>query len=411
MGDAPDPPDPFQQGAAQQAAELGASQGSSIINNPNQYNPYGSQTYSIAGYETIYDAQGKPQYVPRYNQTTTLSPDQMKLLGLNTQTQYNLGSTAVQQSAFLKDYLGKMVNPAGWQKTNAGPAAPKLATTFGGQGDLRQDQAPTDRRAVEEALMGRQREAMGKQSAAEDAQLAARGLSPGSAQYGDVADTRARAATDAQQQAFLASGQESRQAQDAYNRVQAQRFQEAASRGEFSNAALQNMFAMGGSAADRQNALRAQQAQETFALRNQPINEISALLSGSQVTNPQFNPFSAQGIGAAPVGQYMGQNYANELQASNAQNAGLFGLGGSLMGAIGSAGGLASFFSDRALKTDIEPTGETLAGAPLYRFRFVGDDAEYVGVMADEVRELHPDAVQKIGFYDAVDYGLLATRH
>ena len=59
MGDTPDPPNPKAQGAADQAAQTGASVASSIVNNPNQYNPYGSQTYSIAGYETIYDAQGK----------------------------------------------------------------------------------------------------------------------------------------------------------------------------------------------------------------------------------------------------------------------------------------------------------------------------------------------------------------
>ena len=47
------------------------------------------------------------------------------------------------------------------------------------------------------------------------------------------------------------------------------------------------------------------------------------------------------------------------------------------------------------MKNDIEPTGDRLAGAPLYRFRFVGDDVEHVGVMADEVSELHPDAVHR----------------
>ena len=76
---------------------------------------------------------------------------------------------------------------------------------------------------------------------------------------------------------------------------------------------------------------QAQQMQERIGLRNQPLNEISALLSGSQVTTPQFNPFSAQGIGAAPIGSYIGQNYANAANSAAQQNAGLFGLGGSLL--------------------------------------------------------------------------------
>lgn len=419
MVSSPSPPNPYQQAAAQQGAELGASMGSSIINNPNQVNPYGSQSYKIAGYETIYDAQGKPQYVPRYTQTTTLSPDQMKLLGLQTQTQYNLGQTGVSQSAKLKDYLGQAINTKGMQAWNAGPNAPGLSTSFGNTGNvqqqiagsgniqkslgsggniqrsigsggnIRQDQGPTDRNAIEGALMARYNENAGKQAKADDAMLAARGLNPGSAQYGSVADTRARAMTDASQQAYLASGAESRAAQEAYNAAQQQRFGQGAAQGEFANAAQQQafqqlaqqgqfanaaqqqqfgqnatqgafansaqqqayqqalqragfsndaimqMFGAGGQAADRQNALRAQQMQEAFGLRNQPLNEISALLSGSQVTTPQFNPFSAQGIGAAPVGSYIGQNYANQANAAAQSNAGLFGLGGSLFNFFG----------------------------------------------------------------------------
>lgn len=418
MVSSPSPPNPYQQAAAQQGAELGASMGSSIINNPNQVNPYGSQSYKIAGYETIYDAQGKPQYVPRYTQTTTLSPDQMKLLGLQTQTQYNLGQTGVSQSARLKDYLGQNVSTAGMQGYNAGPNAPKLQTGFGSTGNvqgqiagggniqksvgptgkiqtsigsggsIRQDQGPTDRAALEAAMMGRFNADQTRSNAAEDAQLAARGLNPGSSQYGSVADTRARARTDATQQAYLASGAESRAAQDAYNAAQAQRFGQGQAQGQFANTAQQQayeqamgrgqfanqaqqqqfgqnaaqgafansaqqqqymqalqragfgndaimqMFGAGGQAADRQNALRAQQMQEAMALRNQPLNEISALLSGSQVTTPQFNPFSAQGIGAAPVGSYIGQNYANQANAAAQSNAGLFGLGGSFMGML-----------------------------------------------------------------------------
>ena len=331
MVSSPSPPNPYQQAAADQGAQTGASVASSIVNNPNQYNPYGKQEYTIAGYEQVPDAQGNMQYVPRYNQTTTLSDDQQKLLGLQTQTQYNLGQTGVAQSSKLKDYLGQNVSTAGWQPWSAGPAAPQLATSFGGQGDIRQDQGPTDRNAVEQALMGRYRENAAKSSKAEDAALAARGLSPGSQGYGNVADTRARALTDASQQAYLASGQEARAAQDAYNKAQAQRYAEALGRAGFSNEAIANMFAMGGQAADRGNALRGQQASEAFALRNQPLNEIAALMSGSQVTTPQFNPFSAQGIGAASPGNYMGENYANAANAAAQQNAGLFGLGGSFM--------------------------------------------------------------------------------
>ena len=179
---------------------------------------------------------------------------------------------------------------------------------------------------------------------------------------------------------------------------------------------MQGNYAMQQQQAAFLNQLRQAQMQEAMALRNQPLNEISALMSGSQVSTPQFNPFSAQGINAAPIGSYIGQNYANQANAAAQQNSGLFGLGGSIVGGLGSGGffnGLTGLLgmSDRRLKKDIEPTGENLAGAPLYRFRYIGQTETHVGVMADEVRPLHPDAVFTVDGFDAVDYGLLAVRH
>ena len=74
MVSSPKPPNPYQTASAQQGAESGAAQQASIINNPNEYSNYGSQVYSIAGWEPTQDASGKTIYTPRYNKTTTLSP-------------------------------------------------------------------------------------------------------------------------------------------------------------------------------------------------------------------------------------------------------------------------------------------------------------------------------------------------
>src|SRR3954470_7788949 len=118
----PKPPDPYATASAQQSAELGASQASSIINNANQYTPWGSRTYKQAGWETVYDATGKALKVPRYNETTKLSPDQQKLLGLQTQSQYNLGQTAVEQSAKMRTHLNQPLNTQGLQGWSKGKA-------------------------------------------------------------------------------------------------------------------------------------------------------------------------------------------------------------------------------------------------------------------------------------------------
>jgi hypothetical protein len=167
---------------------------------------------------------------------------------------------------------------------------------------------------------------------------------------------------------------------------------------------------MGQDWASAANQLRQAQMQETMGLRNQPINEIMALLGGSGVTVPQFQPYSRQGINAAPTGSYIGQNYANQANAAAQFNQGLFGLGGAGLGAFGSwLGGP----SDRRLKQDIEPLeGRKFAGLPLYKFRFRADPSVLqVGVMSDDVRKVHPNAVSvNADGYDMVDYGLLMRR-
>lgn len=67
--------------------------------------------------------------------------------------------------------------------------------------------------------------------------------------------------------------------------------------------------------------------------------------------------------------------------------------------------------SDRRLKKDIKEIGETHDGLPIYSFKYKqGDDLPRIGVMADEAREKHPDAVKRVGGVDAVDYEKIANR-
>jgi hypothetical protein len=64
--------------------------------------------------------------------------------------------------------------------------------------------------------------------------------------------------------------------------------------------------------------------------------------------------------------------------------------------------------SDIRLKQDIVPLSRTADGLQLYRYRYIGGDAVYVGVMAQEVAERVPDAVTLgEGGYLQVDYGKL----
>jgi hypothetical protein len=91
---------------------------------------------------------------------------------------------------------------------------------------------------------------------------------------------------------------------------------------------------------------RAQANQEMSAERNQPINEITALMSGGQVTQPNFqNTPQAQVAGTdiagltmdaykyGPLAQYQAQN-----ESRNAMIGGLMGLGGTALGGWGMSG-------------------------------------------------------------------------
>jgi hypothetical protein len=64
--------------------------------------------------------------------------------------------------------------------------------------------------------------------------------------------------------------------------------------------------------------------------------------------------------------------------------------------------------SDRRLKTGIKRLGTLPSGLGLYRFKYLWGQAEYVGVMAQEVLEVMPSAVRRgaDGFM-RVDYQML----
>ena len=81
-----------------------------------------------------------------------------------------------------------------------------------------------------------------------------------------------------------------------------------------------------------------QTLQQATAIRNQPLNELNALRTGSQVTNPTFTnaPSQGQTAGADLLGAANSQ-YGAAMSQYNAQNAsnnnfmsGLMGLGGQL---------------------------------------------------------------------------------
>ncbi|MFA5951551.1 MAG: tail fiber domain-containing protein [Hyphomicrobium sp.] len=78
-----------------------------------------------------------------------------------------------------------------------------------------------------------------------------------------------------------------------------------------------------------------------------------------------------------------------------------FGILGSLLGTVPSILKL----SDRRLKHEISVIGATLDGLPIYRFKYIGSDTWEIGLMAQDVEEVTPDAVHEVEGIKMVDYG------
>jgi hypothetical protein len=151
-------------------------------------------------------------------------------------------------------------------------------------------------------------------------------------------------------------------------------------------------------------AARGQGVNEAIAQRTLPLQEFNAMRTGSQVSTPTFQSVPSATQANTDVAGITQNAYNQNLAGWNAQQAqdnafmgGLFGLG---------SAGLGMFkFSDRRLKTDIERIGQLPSGLPVYAYRYVWGGPRQVGVMAQEARELFPDAVADLGGFLAVDYG------
>lgn len=142
---------------------------------------------------------------------------------------------------------------------------------------------------------------------------------------------------------------------------------------------------------------RGQAFNEALTTYNAPVNTITALMSGSQVSNP------AQMSGATPQASVGGVDYTGlvnqQFQADTANyQAKMGGLGG-LFGAGLQAAGM---FSDARLKTDVTRVGTTDGGTPIYTYRYITGGPVQMGVMAQDVPEAA--TMHESGFL-MVDYG------
>lgn len=147
---------------------------------------------------------------------------------------------------------------------------------------------------------------------------------------------------------------------------------------------------------------RGQAVQEQLTEDNQRINQISALLSGGQVSQPNFMGGNTSTIPTTDVAGIINQDYQNRLAASQANN-----MGGLFTG-IGQGIGSLIGMSDERTKKDVEKRGE-IDGMGIYDFRYKGEPEstpKHTGLMAQEVAQQKPEAIVPTpSGLMAVDYG------
>lgn len=282
----PDPPDPKKTAQAQGAANKETAIAQAILNNTQQVTPYGTSSF-----EEIGTSRGTPQF----RQTISLSPAQQRILDLQqqlSQSTYGLGN---QQLGNIAQTVSQPLNFDG-------------ATPLPGQGDF-----AAERQRVEDALYDRATSRLDPRFETErrrmETDLVNRGFTPGTEAYDRALDSYNRSRNDAYQQARNA-------AIGAAGAEQSRLYSQALSG-------------------------RQQGIQETLTQRNQPINELAALLGTSPgVQMPSFSQPAQTGIAPTDVVGPINMAYQGELNAYNQQQnarnsamGGLFGLGGSVLGA------------------------------------------------------------------------------
>lgn len=156
------------------------------------------------------------------------------------------------------------------------------------------------------------------------------------------------------------------------------------------NQAMSQQYGLNAQQAAAQNALRQQAIAEQLQRRGTSLNEMNALLSGQQVSMPNFPGFANAGTAQTPnlLGALQNQ-YDSQLGAVNAQNA----QTGNLLGSLGNLGAAYFMFSDRRLKSRIKRVGTHPIGVGIFEYTMMGIPQR--GVIAQEVQAVRPDLVKR----------------
>jgi hypothetical protein len=244
----------------------------------NQYTPQGKVEYTQRGTS----AEGTPQY----SATQTYSPDQQALYDLTTQAGKKYGETA---NAQLNAVASKLAQPIDYSSLGAAPTMSEAT-----------------RQSVANSMLERLNPQFDRDRSALETQLANQGITMGSAAYNTAMDEINRSRNDARLAVDTQAGNE-------------------ASR----------LFSLESAARDRA-------VNEMVQQRQVPLNELSAMLSGTQVQGPQFVSVPTAQVNAPDIMGATYNAYNSQVQAgmadaqmrsqsANSNRSGMYGLLGAGM--------------------------------------------------------------------------------
>lgn len=335
-----------------------------LLNNSPISTPYGTR-------ETVAD----PNSASGYRVTETLNPADQARLDQQRQIEAGLMGLAPGALDYLGGVIGKPLNPGNLPPMAYGVDTGGLQYNLGDAGQLVRDldmsgapkvsSGEATRNRVENALTGRFDNFMlPKQQQAQAAlenQIANKGgvttSVAGRRAMNDLRKSQADERLNAGYEAILQGGNEatreygmdmsSRQQAiqemlaraGLVNQSQQQAYDQGLGSATFRNQAVQQNIGNSFTNANLANSSRAQGLQELMNLRQSPLNELMALLGGTQVAPTQFQQNSGVSWQAPNMYGAAQDTYNAQLAKSNASKAqqsgmlgGLFSLGGAALG-------------------------------------------------------------------------------
>jgi hypothetical protein len=111
-----------------------------------------------------------------------------------------------------------------------------------------------------------------------------------------------------------------------------------------------------------------------------------------------FNPLNGYNAGAgSPNTDIYGNYYQGQVNAYNQsqQNAQANARGYADLALHGGGGTIASLWSDARIKENLRPVGQLFNGLTVYAFNFPDEETTRIGLVAQEVEKLMPEAVSE----------------